>query len=207
MPDTTATRLRARSLRHYAVSKPFPGFSVEVVIDERPRGGMIMVTGDLGNYGAQWTNVANPSFRSFLAGLNYDYFMLKAAEDQGYTFDAAATLAAVKQEALQLRRSRDIDAETARDIWTDLEPLKDAKTESDFVSGWTDLLQDNLGQSYEISIKQKRTSLGALFWAEAWPALCATWSAEVERESRAILPRLVRFFTSPPAPARMAARR
>lgn len=194
----TAKAARSGSLTRYTVDKPFPGFSAEVVIDEWPRGGMIMVTGELGNYGYCWTNISSPSFREFLLGVSYDYFMGKACACQGYEFDAKATTRALRIEILIERRQGSIEAETARDAWSELEAMSEARTESEFFSDWSDALVDVFGQPYDVTARTRRTAHGALFWNEAWPALCETWTTELKRAKR------WSFLRMPPLPSFIA---
>lgn len=120
-------------------------------------------------------------FKSFLLGLNFDYFMQKACPSyMGFDFDAS--LSAIRRRVLEERRATDIDRETAASIWGELESIECGGDDGGhaFVNALYQIgkLQHVTQEPYEYA-KERPSPQAIGFWRELWPLLKAELASEV----------------------------
>lgn len=157
-----------------------------ITIRQWVEGGSIDVQSDFGSYSYSWTSIGPRDFRAFLMGLDYGYFMEKAARgSRGYRFSPERTIEGMKQFVIERRRGGDIDSATARAGWEAIEDLDVdivMETESWFVASVLDRsdLFELFGGDYDsIPLRSERCPQCAGFWNEIWPIACETWREEL----------------------------
>jgi hypothetical protein len=81
--------------------------------------GDIVITGDRGTFVGHWSLQmrGGKSLASFLADLNFDYFMKKTAKQPYMVADIDATIGRMRRDLLKDRRDGGIEKAVARDIW------------------------------------------------------------------------------------------
>jgi len=96
--------------------------------------GLFSVVSDFGNYCYHWHSFGDGDFRQFFVNLQPNYVLCKLANGSGLQpqYDGAATLLAWKRLVLEMRRARDIDHITAREMWDASIIANDLIDEDDF---------------------------------------------------------------------------
>ena len=150
-------------------------------IREWPRGGQIDVQSDFGNYGYTWTAIGDGTLREFLCGLDFDYFMNKAAGAYR-TFDECATIRRIKADIFEKREWGDIDRETAHEWRDDLDECRDTGSEHLFAErlmscDWFYRLYDDYP-----GIVMRDSPQARAFWDGPWQAFCTHWRMEVKSQ-------------------------
>lgn len=79
---------------------------------------MLSIQSDYGDYSYRWTSVGK-SFKEFLLKIDDNYFMDKLSGGKT-EFDFDKTRKSIKLDIIRYRKSSDIDEETAREAWDDL---------------------------------------------------------------------------------------
>lgn len=92
-----------------------------IMIDERA--GHFMVEGGYGSFSNSWPSYGRGerSLHAFLYGLDYGYFMEKAARQPHRVADRDATIQALRRELLEDRRHNWLDKTQARELWDTLD--------------------------------------------------------------------------------------
>lgn len=108
------------------------------LIDDRT--GLVSAETEYGSYAYHWP----PAHRgedifTFLASLQFDYFMGKAAKQLYREIDLDRTIRDYRLQLVQTRRDRELSKEAARACWAALESLLhevDRRLPDDFVHAW-----------------------------------------------------------------------
>jgi hypothetical protein len=151
-----------------------------IIIRSWKGGGSIDVQSDYGNYAYIWSSIGDADIREFLCNVGYDYFMSKAHHTRGYVTDWDKTADELKRMALESRRSGDLDADDAREIFDALEAIdrdegfywqaRDYPALSKFVSR----------QEWPKRVEREAQCNG--FWERIWPTLRQAWTDELKAE-------------------------
>lgn len=101
--------------------------------------GLVMCESQYGTFSYHWP----PAYRScdiftFLASLDFDYFMKKAAKEPYREIDLDRTIANLREDLLRERRQRDVKKDAARDRWDALAAIAGEypRTDDDFLRFW-----------------------------------------------------------------------
>lgn len=143
-------------------------------------GGEIAIHGSFGTYAYTWTHCC-VSFKQFLIGVEFHYFMEKASP-QFKEFDFDGSLANIREAVLRARRIGDIDRRTAAVTW---EGFDDIRSEGNggahkFVSDLYDIeaLRRVTQEPYEF-VRERPTAACTGFWRELWPPFIDELKREV----------------------------
>lgn len=163
-------KVRSRGPRHGW------GWAVATV-REWPKGGQLDVQSDFGNYAYSWSAIGNRTLREFLCGLNFDYFMNKAAPAYRQ-FDEEKTIRVIKADIFQYARDNMIDRETAHEWRDELEMCGDTGSEHLFAERL--MTHDWFGHLYDSypPIEMRDSPQALAFWNGPWASLCAHWRNE-----------------------------
>lgn len=108
-----------------------------------------------------WTARGGLSLHAFLLDLNQDYAMGKLFNRGSLEeFDLEASIASLKRETLQRRRSHDITADEARDLWDQIEGCD---TAADIAN-----ISDPYGNTYYEHITMVPKRCASWFWDCVW---------------------------------------
>jgi hypothetical protein len=147
-----------------------------------PRGGSISIQSDYGTYANTWTATGDGPFIEFLCQLDFDYFMTKT-RGRHHVFDHERSMKAIRRSIIERRRSNDITAADARDVWDDLEQYgSDGGPNADF---WfseimrSDAISRFFDGDYFDIVKEVPDPECVGFWNEIWPHLVTAWRAEL----------------------------
>lgn len=92
--------------------KPSRGAAPQQMLEQ----GEILIHSSHGSWGHYWGNMGRP-VKQFLAGASFDYLMGKLLPGSLREFDFEASLLSWKKHLVAARRSRQLDAETFREVW------------------------------------------------------------------------------------------
>lgn len=139
----------------------------------------LTIQSTLGAYAYTWSNIGEgKSFRAFLSGLDFTYFMQKTRPDY-LLFDPEATARSIADDLLKVWRDGDLPAELALDC---LDRFED---ERPWEIPGADLFHSRLeatgiaGTLYQHDLagiaKLRPRGECLTFWNELWPVLCDAW--------------------------------
>ena len=143
------------------------------MIDEHT--GLVAAETEYGTYSYYWP----PAYRSddiftFLARLDFDYFMNKAAKQPYRVLDFDRTLAELRRDLLQDRRDHNVDKASARDRWEALASIEAEYplNEDGFYHHWhgNGALTDWL-YGADIPLLSKDHGSARYFWEVIWHTL------------------------------------
>lgn len=134
--------------------------------------GHVSIEGGYGTFSYVWRHIGDRTLHHFLAGLDFGYFMEKAAKQTYRIADTDGTIAKLKREIIEDRRRNDIDKTVARQLWDDLE-------DHDVDSNLVEYLYRTSGKWCErldytdptIMVDHPATRR---FWNEIWRPFCET---------------------------------
>lgn len=160
-PGPTIWRYVLRNVKH-------EGWAI-VLMDSS---GYFSVVSDFGNYAFKWTHFGTRDFREFLIGLEPDYLLSKISQRD--TFDGEGTVRRIKDEILELRRtrSRTLTRETAREEWDRVESIDDKHAFDDW------LRDTSLDEAWEYG-RMDYPGDARGFAKRVWPRLCELWRADL----------------------------
>jgi hypothetical protein len=148
--------------------------------------GLVQIESEYGTFSYYWP----PAHRredlfTFLASLDFYYFMGKAAKQPHRVLDLDRTIAGFRKEILMERRSLVIGPATARYRWDGLDRLDGEAPQSgdDFMRIWHDI-SDLADWLYGADVSYHEMDHGGArhFWDEVWATLIA--SPEYRRHMR-----------------------
>jgi hypothetical protein len=148
--------------------------------------GLVQAETEYGTFSYYWP----PAYRSedlftFLADLDFDYFMNKAAKQPYRVLDLNRTIASFRREIIRERREGWMERDVARDRWEGLDRLEGEAPQSgdEFMRIWHDIsaLSDWL-YGADVSYHEMDHGGARHFWDVIWAALIA--STEFRRHMR-----------------------
>jgi hypothetical protein len=139
----------------------------------------VAVVSDYGSFGFCWTHIGSRPWQQFLAGLNFDYAMQKM---MGARFRVPLSGEEARDKAravvLDLRRTRQLSDDEARDLWNAIEDCQEAANGHEFLRDWDDA---SAGMVYRHELWDglwdKVNPEAEGFWAKLWPHFIAAISA------------------------------
>ena len=158
----------------------------DVTIEEWPRGGSIKAVTDYGDYAYIWNATGSKTFREFLIGLDYSYFMGKAHPSHGREFDPGKSAEGIKNMIFSDRKAGLLskhDAKIAFDylmtIWDELKGC--CVNEFFHIISESDLLELVFGNDFHgVPHCSRRHPQCDGFWEHVWPCLKEVWSKELK---------------------------
>jgi hypothetical protein len=138
----------------------------DITVDHNVGKGRISIASDFGTWSHYW-GACGDSFKQFLCKIGIDYAADKFGADRW--FDSELTIKHFKEQIIELRKSNDYEATTARVIFDEIKMLEDTSCEAEFCQ----ILQDqkNLMKFYDWCPSLVRTISPQFrnFWKEIWP--------------------------------------
>ena len=147
----------------------------DLTIDGWEGGGSINVQSDWGTYAYQWTSIGERSFKEFLLGLNYSYFMGKCIGYHGEKFSSSKTIEAIKRDIFKARRDDEIDSVVARDYYDAIDTDYDNISQDLFFERlWhTSIISEiYCSDPHSIPVVHEENHKARAFWDEVWPKFC-----------------------------------
>lgn len=165
----------SKTMRRYDLRADGRWLALVVITDD----GYFSTVSDYGSY-AYWWSSAGDDFRRFLIGRDDDYVVGKLAP--GYEYHGDATLAAVKEAIIQVRRSGALTRDEARDEWELMDDHSEMQQHCDFAMWSATTAIESAHECY----RSRRSPRAVAFYAKVWPALCVALRAELAAEACAI---------------------
>ena len=166
----------------YKIRHPKSGmYWADITIDTPgEKRGRIMIASDYGDWQYYWGSVGG-GFKDFLCNINIGYVAGKFGADRH--FDQMATIKSMKKEVIKLRRSEDINSETARNIWKDIESLDDYNDSQTF--GYVAYNSTYLTELFDCGpdLIYDYTPQFRKFWKTIWPVFIDQLKKEIEPKS------------------------
>jgi hypothetical protein len=153
---------------------------MQIAIDERS--GLFMAHGSFGTFAYRWRSVGNRTLKEFLAGLDYYYFMGKAADNRGEVFDFEKSVERIKEDIVRRRREGEIDSEEARRYFDRLDRLENCQDQGFFLHQVycdRDLVEFYDGDMSQIEPAKVRCAQCNAFWTDIWPKFLEECGAKV----------------------------
>lgn len=149
--------------------------------------GLFMAETPWGTFSYYWP----PAYRGcnlfqFLASLDFDYFMGKAAKQPSREIDATETVRRYRAELIQHRRRyMELDKQTTRELWDLLGSLEDNRSRDEFLNAWAGSPLDRWISVFDASVCERDTAAARAFWDGPWRQLItsAAWVKRA-RETR-----------------------
>lgn len=156
----------------------------DITIEEWAGGGSIKVISDYGDYSYSWNAIGEGVFRDFLLSLDFGYFMEKTKGSSVYKFSPELTINQIKKDILKIRHIRDIDRDTARGCWNDIETY-DLETDSETLYHeriWQTYIPKYIYDSdyHAIPVETEINHQCTGFWEIIWPVACEIWREELK---------------------------
>jgi hypothetical protein len=161
----------------------------DITLESWKEGGSIKVISDYGDYTYMWNSIGSGSFKRFLCGLDYNYFMGKCRGHHGQQFSAKMTIQYIRSEIVTARRAHDLDKDTARASWNLLNDKDYMGGESEFCHFLCfegSKLVDDLyhGDISSIPYGSEPIPECVGFWDIIWPIACDIWKHEEQLEAQ-----------------------
>jgi hypothetical protein len=160
-------KIEKTTVECYKIRHESGNYWADITIDVTgDRSGRISISSDYGNYANYW-GACGRGFKQFLVDLNLEYAADKFGADRW--FDLDCTLQGYKERLLENRRDETYTAEQAREIWDEIEELKDCTGKSEFEARmWN---QGKLMRMYDHcpDIDHGITPHFRKFWQTVWP--------------------------------------
>jgi hypothetical protein len=118
--DTTKFTLTKSTVECYKIRHASGMYWADITIDAKDKTGRIQIASDYGDWQYYWGACGCP-FKQFLTELGIDYVAGKFGE--GSHFDEEKTIRHYKQYTIEQRKTDDLSAAEAREIWEDIKFL------------------------------------------------------------------------------------
>ncbi len=157
----------------------------DITINENS--GAVDIQSDYGNYSYMWNCIGDRTLRDFLISLDYQYFMGKAAANNGYKFSLKESIKLIKQEIVESRKLEDTTKEEARECWDDLSEIEEYSSgETSYfeaVCRTTNLFATIFGEDFHgVPSADEHCPSAKGFWDIFWPVACGVWKEELSLE-------------------------
>jgi hypothetical protein len=154
-----------------------------VFVDSREGSGTLSVISSFGNFGYTWNSIGNRSFKDFLAGLGFDYFMGKACPDY-MQFDGEKTVKNFLKEYDELKKEENEDYNPEDDYLRDaLEQMSDEHDENSFCWRFSHEELDDIFPEFYHDLSHSPTASATGFWNEVWPRILDVFAKEKQGEA------------------------
>lgn len=155
----------------------------DITIREWTDGGAIDVQSDYGGYSYVWRAIGTPTFREFLIGLDFSYFMEKARGPSYKEFDVDQTITNIRRNIIESRRTGHLMYEEARAFWDaldEIEPINEHLFSHGLYHHHLDIVPILYGSFEDVPIARRETADCRQFWDGPWKAICDHWRQEIE---------------------------
>lgn len=149
-------------------------------------GGEILINSSFGAWAHRW-NACGMPFKKFLADINFQYLFEKLMGHGLHYFDCDGTVRYVRNEVLKYRKSRDIDAKEAREIWTGIDDYVSCQrtSQNSFIQAMQSIAYEydlpclELSEPWHMAqIIDNPQAVG--FWHDIWPLFIAKLKQELQ---------------------------
>lgn len=179
--EKTEFTIEKSKVECYKIRHPKTGmYWADITIDTPgEKRGRIMIASDYGDWQYYWGSVGG-GFKDFLCHINIGYVAGKFGADRH--FDKLTTIKSMKKQVIDLRRDNDINSETARNIWQDIESLEDYDTAQIF--GLMAFNSTYLSETFDCGpdLVYDYTPQFRKFWETIWPVFIDQLKQEIEAE-------------------------
>lgn len=156
------------------------GVWAKFTVDDMGTKGRISIASDHGDWQNGW-NACGQGFKQFLCDINFEYAADKFGADRW--FDADKTVRGFEEQILLYRRERSIEKENARQLWNELEFVRDLSRESEVCLALERDCQNLMKfLDWMPSLSHMINPHFRRMWEEAWPLLLTELRKEIAGE-------------------------